>query len=64
MNFNLFPDRIREDYYHRWMDNPQAVIPGTKMPRYADGNKSQRTDVLDGDAKKQFDAILHYLHQK
>lgn len=63
INFNLFPTRIREDYYHRWMDNPQAVIPGTKMPRYSQDNKSQRTDVLDGDAKKQFDAIWQYLHQ-
>jgi cytochrome c1 len=64
VNFKLFPSRIREDYYHRWMDNPQAVIPGTKMPRYSQDNKSQRTDVLDGDAKKQFEAIWNYLHQK
>ncbi|GAA5117833.1 c-type cytochrome [Luteolibacter yonseiensis] len=64
VNFKLFPNRIREDYYHRWMDNPQAVIPGTKMPRYSQDNKSQRTDVLDGDAKKQFEAIWNYLHQK
>lgn len=64
VNFNLFPTRIREDYYHRWMDNPQAVIPGTKMPRYSQDNKSQRTDVLEGDAKKQFEAIWNYLHQK
>ncbi|MES2440979.1 MAG: c-type cytochrome [Verrucomicrobiota bacterium] len=64
VNFKLFPNRIREDYYHRWMDNPQAVVPGTKMPRYSQDNKSQRTDVLEGDAKKQFDAIWQYLHQK
>ncbi|RYD62917.1 MAG: c-type cytochrome, partial [Verrucomicrobiaceae bacterium] len=64
VNFKLFPERIREDYYHRWMDNPQAVIPGTKMPRYSQDNKSQRADVLDGDAKKQFEAIWNYLHQK
>lgn len=64
VNFKYFPSRIREDYYHRWMDNPQAVIPGTKMPRYSQDNKSQRTDVLEGDAKKQFEAIWNYLHQK
>jgi cytochrome c553 len=64
VNFNLTPSRIREDYFHRWMDHPQAVTPGTKMPRYSTENKSQRTDVLDGDGKKQFDAIWQYLHQK
>lgn len=64
VNFSLVPSRMREGYYHRWMDNPQATIPGTKMPRYSKDNKSQRTDVLDGDAQKQFDAIWQYIHQK
>ena len=64
INFKLVPDRIREDYYHRWMDNPQSVTPSTKMPRYAQDNKSQRVDILDGDAKKQYAAIWHYLHAK
>ncbi len=63
-NFDLTPSRLREGYFHRWMDNPQSVTPTTKMPRYSLENKSQRTDVLEGDAKKQFDAIWHYLHQK
>ena len=63
LNFNLTPSRIREGYYHRWMDNPQSVTPDTKMPRYSLDNKSQRTDVLEGDATKQFDAIWQYLHQ-
>ena len=64
VNFKLVPNRIREDYFHRWMDNPQSITPGTKMPRYAKDNKSQRTDVLGGDAKKQYEAIWHYLHSK
>ncbi len=64
INFSLIPSRIRENYYHRWMNNPAAVVPGTKMPRYSEDNKSQRTDVLEGNAKKQFDAIWQYIHQK
>ncbi len=63
VNFTLTPDRIRADYYHRWMDDPKSVTPSTKMPLYSKDGKSQRTDVLDGDAKKQFDAIWQYLHQ-
>ena len=62
VNFKLVPERLREGYYHRWMDNPAAVIPGNKMPRYAEGNESQRGDVLDGDARKQFEAIWQWLH--
>ena len=62
VNFKLVPARIREEYFHRWMDNPSSVTPGTKMPRYSEGRKSQRIDVLEGDAKKQYDAIWQYLH--
>jgi len=34
------------------------------MPRYAEGNKSQRGDVLEGDAGKQYEAIWQWLHAK
>ena len=64
INFKLVPERLREGYYHRWMDNPQSVIPGTKMPRYSDGTESQRTDILEGDSRKQYEAIWHWLHSQ
>lgn len=64
INFNLVPDRIRADYYHRWMDNPKSVTPATKMPSYSKDGKSQRGDVLEGDAAKQFEAIWQYIHRK
>ncbi len=64
VNFALTPGRIREEFYHRWMDNPAGVTPGSKMPRYADGNESQRTDILDGDARKQYEAIWQWLHSE
>jgi len=64
VNFSLVPQRLREGYYHRWMDNPAAVVPGNKMPRYSEGNESQRRDILDGDARKQYEAIWHWLHSQ
>ena len=64
INFELVPLRLREGYYHRWMDDPAAVVPGNKMPKYADGNQSQRGDVLDGDASKQYEAIWQWLHSR
>ncbi len=62
VNFALTPDRLREGYYYRWMDNPQETIPGNKMPKYADGNQSQRIDILGGKADAQYEAIWHWLH--
>ena len=64
VNFELTPGRLREEFYHRWMDNPQSVTPGSKMPRYAEGNESQRGDILEGDARKQYEAIWHWLHDQ
>ena len=64
VNFSLVPERIRADYYHRWMDNPRSVTPSTKMPSYSKDGKSQRSDVLGGDAAKQFEAIWQYIHRR
>lgn len=64
VNFALTQERLREGFYYRWMDHPAAVTPGSKMPRYAERNESQRSDILDGDARKQYEAILHYLHRR
>jgi len=64
VDLQLSAQRIREDYFYRWMANPGSITPSTKMPKYAEGNLSQRTDLLEGDAHKQFEAIWHYLHQK
>ena len=62
VNLELTQDRLRPEFYYRWMDHPASITPSTKMPRYAKGNESQRGDVLEGDAGKQYEAILHYLH--
>jgi hypothetical protein len=47
----------------RWMLDPLRIDPQTKMPKFAtDGKYTKVTDVYDGDARRQFDAIWHYLH--
>ncbi len=62
INFDQVSKRIREGYYYRWMDHPAEVTPGSKMPRYAEGNVSQRADILEGDAQKQYEAIWNWIH--
>jgi len=55
-------ERIRREYYDRWMRNPIRVVPTTKMPSFADSEgKTSLRDILEGDAGKQFDAIWNYL---
>jgi hypothetical protein len=58
--FEHAAQRLRREWYDRWMDNPGSVTPGTKMPQYAPGGESPNP-ALEGNAAKQFDAIWLYL---
>jgi mono/diheme cytochrome c family protein len=62
MNMANITERLRKDYYHRWMANPIRVDPATKMPAFGDAEgKSAIRDVYDGDATKQFEAVWQFL---
>jgi cytochrome c553 len=53
--------RVRYDWYLRWLEQPQRIQPGTRMPSvFADG-KSLLPSVLDGDAAGQAEAMWGYL---
>jgi mono/diheme cytochrome c family protein len=61
-NMKYISERLRKDYYDRWMLNPIKVDPGTKMPAFADAEgKSAIRDVYEGDAVKQFEAVWQFL---
>jgi mono/diheme cytochrome c family protein len=55
-------DRLRPDFFFRWIRNPQSFDPATKMPLYFDeeGN-SALADYFDGDGPKTLDALWEYL---
>lgn len=62
MNMAHMTERLRKDYYHRWMLNPIKIDPATKMPSFSDIEaKSAIRDVYDGDAMKQYEAIWQFL---
>jgi len=62
IDFDLVHQRLRPEYFYRWMHNPTRVTPDTKMPRYVqEDGSSIRPDILEGDAQKQFQALWHYL---
>jgi mono/diheme cytochrome c family protein len=62
VNFMYSRERLRKDYYHRWVHDPIKLDPNTKMPKFErDDGKTPITTVYDGDARKQFEAIWQYL---
>jgi cytochrome c1 len=60
-NFRLSRDRIRRDWFERWVREPLRVEPGTKMPQFFQQGRSQLVEVLDGDAGRQIEALWQYL---
>jgi hypothetical protein len=54
--------RLRYAYYQRWMLAPDRVDVTMRMPVFAtDGKTTQIREVFDGDARRQFDALWHYI---
>jgi cbb3-type cytochrome oxidase cytochrome c subunit len=63
ISLELIGSRLRHEWYHRWMDNPASITPGTKMPQYAPAGKSPNP-AFQNDARQQFEAIWHFLQSQ
>lgn len=62
INFVTAASRLRYDFYRRFTLDPPRYDVNTRMPKLAaDGRSTGVTDVHQGDARKQFDAIWVYL---
>jgi cytochrome c551/c552 len=53
--------RVRYDWFRRWLEQSQRMAPGTRMPSVFMNGKSQLDKVLDGDADAQAEAMWAYL---
>jgi cytochrome c553/cytochrome c551/c552 len=53
--------RVRYEWYERWLEQPQRIQAGTRMPSVFTEGKSLLPTVLDGSAEKQADAMWAYL---
>src|SRR5205085_4891126 len=54
--------RLRHHFYPRWMIDPPHVDITTRMPKFSqDGKTTPIRDVLDGDARRQYEAVWHYM---
>lgn len=56
-------ERLQPDWFKRYLLDPDSSRPGTLMPTYFEGGRGTLTEVLDGDADKQIEAILTYLKE-
>ncbi len=56
--------RLKWDWFRRFLLDPQSVHPGTRMPVFWPGGVSTNTNILEGDAEKQIQAIWTYLTRK
>jgi mono/diheme cytochrome c family protein len=53
--------RVRYDWYRRWLVQPQKMQPGTRMPTVFQEGRTLLDEVLQGSATKQADAMWSYL---
>ena len=62
INFKYTPERLRRHYFERFVRDPKRVLPGTMMPQFVDEEgHTPFSDILEGDANRQFDAIWHFM---
>lgn len=54
-------ERVRFDWYLRWLENAQRIQPGTRMPTVFQDGKSLLDKVHKGDANAQAEAMWAYL---
>ncbi|MFO1463854.1 MAG: c-type cytochrome [bacterium] len=54
-------NRIRPQWLNKWVRNPSALVPGTRMPGYYPEPNSGPKDILDGDDERQINALVHYI---
>jgi mono/diheme cytochrome c family protein len=63
MDLALMAERLRPEWLYRYLLDPQAFRPGTRMPSAWPDGKSTRPDVFGGDTNRQLNAVLSYLSE-
>lgn len=55
--------RLRPDWVKLWLEDPQAIMPGTLMPSFWMDGESLDPSILGGDPVKQIDALTKYIFE-
>ncbi len=54
-------ERLRWDWFRRYMPDPAALRPGTRMPSFWPEGKAANTEILGGDVEAQIRSIWAWL---
>jgi cbb3-type cytochrome oxidase cytochrome c subunit len=54
-------ERLRPEWFKRFLLDPYAFKPGTLMPKFYPDGKSTRPEIAGGDVDAQIDGMWHYL---
>ncbi|MSQ45442.1 MAG: c-type cytochrome [Ignavibacteria bacterium] len=60
-DLSLTAKRLKPEWVVDWLKDPQVIQPGTMMPGYFPDGQTALPDVLEGDAKKQMEAIRDHV---
>lgn len=60
-NLALSRLRLKPDWIIDWIQNPEVIQPGTRMPTYFPDMQSPDPEILGGDAKEQIRALRDYV---
>ncbi len=62
IDFLAVKQRVRYDFYRRFVLDPPRYDIGTRMPKFVtDGRITKVNHIYDGEARQQFDAVWLYL---
>jgi mono/diheme cytochrome c family protein len=61
LDLTLMPQRLKRDWFQRYMLNPQAIRPGTRMPAAWPDGITFYKKIFDGDTVQQIEAVWVYL---
>lgn len=61
LDMTTMTKRLRRDWFHRYLINPQAYRPGTRMPGAWPNNRTVVPKILHGDPAQQIEGIWRYL---
>ena len=64
LDLALSGQRLKWDWFRRYLLDPNLLRPGTRMPPFWPEGKAANKDILGGDTEKQIAAIWFYLARK
>jgi mono/diheme cytochrome c family protein len=60
-NLALAQERLRPEWVLQWLNDPQKIVSGTRMPTFFPEGQSPLPNILGGDAKAQIQAIRDHV---